>query len=236
MIVGVVRNRPAHRMAWVLLIFGVGTFAAGDITYDVLTEFLHQSNPFPSIADAFYLATYLFLAAGLVTMVRNSSASRRRHRAAARCTHHHRRTRGVVVGLPDPAIRASGGHDAVCEADLGRLPGRRHTPALRSRPSRVRRQHEKHLDSPPRNRRRRRLGSGLLLRMDPAARLVEGGRADRPRLGLVLRRLGSGSAPSVDARPHGGAATTCPAAQPGHARVVEHHGTARAGADHLARR
>jgi diguanylate cyclase (GGDEF)-like protein/PAS domain S-box-containing protein len=71
MIVGVVRNRPAHRMAWVLLIFGVGTFAAGDITYDVLTEFLHQSNPFPSIADAFYLATYLLLAAGLVTMVRS---------------------------------------------------------------------------------------------------------------------------------------------------------------------
>jgi diguanylate cyclase (GGDEF)-like protein/PAS domain S-box-containing protein len=71
MIVGVVRNRPTHRMAWVLLIFGVGTFAAGDITYDVLTEFLHQSNPFPSIADAFYLATYLLLAAGLVTMVRS---------------------------------------------------------------------------------------------------------------------------------------------------------------------
>lgn len=71
MIVGVVRNKPAHRMAWVLLILGVGTFAAGDITYDVLTEFLHQANPFPSIADAFYLATYLFLAAGLVAMVRS---------------------------------------------------------------------------------------------------------------------------------------------------------------------
>jgi diguanylate cyclase (GGDEF)-like protein/PAS domain S-box-containing protein len=71
MIVGVVRNHPGHRLAWVLLISGVGTFAAGDITYDVLTEFLHQSNPFPSIADASYLATYLFLASGLVVMVRN---------------------------------------------------------------------------------------------------------------------------------------------------------------------
>ena len=70
-VVGVVRNRPEHSMAWVLLVLGVGTFAAGDITYDVLTEFLHQSNPFPSIADAFYLATYLFLAAGLVAMVRS---------------------------------------------------------------------------------------------------------------------------------------------------------------------
>jgi diguanylate cyclase (GGDEF)-like protein/PAS domain S-box-containing protein len=71
MIVGVLRNRPAHRVAWVLLICGVATFAAGDITYDVLTEFLHQSNPFPSIADAFYLATYLLLASGLVVMVRS---------------------------------------------------------------------------------------------------------------------------------------------------------------------
>jgi len=69
-VVGVVRNQPSHRMAWVLLVFGVGTFAAGDITYDMLTEFLHQSNPFPSIADAFYLATYILLAAGLVMMVR----------------------------------------------------------------------------------------------------------------------------------------------------------------------
>jgi diguanylate cyclase (GGDEF)-like protein/PAS domain S-box-containing protein len=71
MIVGMVRNRPTHRMAWVLLICGVSTFAAGDITYDVLTEFLHQSNPFPSIADLFYLATYVLLSAGLVTMVRS---------------------------------------------------------------------------------------------------------------------------------------------------------------------
>ena len=74
-VVGVIRNRPAHRVAWLCVALAVTTFAAGDITYDVLTEFLHQSNPFPSVADAFYLATVPLLVAGLVAMVR---ARRRR--------------------------------------------------------------------------------------------------------------------------------------------------------------
>jgi diguanylate cyclase (GGDEF)-like protein/PAS domain S-box-containing protein len=69
-VVGVIRNRPAHLVTWLLIIAGVTTFALGDITYDVLTKFLHESNPFPSLADAFYLATYLLLSAGLLTMVR----------------------------------------------------------------------------------------------------------------------------------------------------------------------
>jgi diguanylate cyclase (GGDEF)-like protein/PAS domain S-box-containing protein len=43
----------------------------GDISYDVLTEFMHQRNPFPSVADVFYLATYLLLATGLILMVRS---------------------------------------------------------------------------------------------------------------------------------------------------------------------
>jgi diguanylate cyclase (GGDEF)-like protein/PAS domain S-box-containing protein len=69
-VVGIVRNQPAHRSAWVVIAMGVTTFAFGDITYDVLTEFLHQVNPFPSVADVFYLATYLGLATGLVLMIR----------------------------------------------------------------------------------------------------------------------------------------------------------------------
>src|SRR6202034_1784326 len=69
-IVGMIRNRPIHPGAWLCIVFGVTTFAVGDISYDVLTKFFHESNPFPSIADAFYLATYVFLATGLISMVR----------------------------------------------------------------------------------------------------------------------------------------------------------------------
>jgi hypothetical protein len=38
-------------------------------------QILHESNPFPSLADVFYLATYLLLSPGLIMMVR---ARRRR--------------------------------------------------------------------------------------------------------------------------------------------------------------
>jgi diguanylate cyclase (GGDEF)-like protein/PAS domain S-box-containing protein len=53
----------------------VTTFALGDISYDVLTEFMHEQNPFPSIADVFYLATYVLLATGLLLMVRSRRRS-----------------------------------------------------------------------------------------------------------------------------------------------------------------
>jgi diguanylate cyclase (GGDEF)-like protein/PAS domain S-box-containing protein len=68
---GIMRNQPVHRTAWVVVAMGVSTFALGDITYDVLTKFLHEVNPYPSIADVFYLATYLLLATGLILMIRS---------------------------------------------------------------------------------------------------------------------------------------------------------------------
>ena len=56
--VGAVKNRPRHRLAWIAIAGSLATFVSGDISYDVLTRVLHESNPFPSVADAFYLATY----------------------------------------------------------------------------------------------------------------------------------------------------------------------------------
>src|SRR5437870_2820114 len=52
-LVGVRRNRPEQPLPWYLLAGAVGTFAAGDFTYNVLTLVLHQDNPFPSVADGF---------------------------------------------------------------------------------------------------------------------------------------------------------------------------------------
>jgi diguanylate cyclase (GGDEF)-like protein/PAS domain S-box-containing protein len=69
-VVGTVKNRTPHRVPWFLIATALGTFISGDITYDVLTKYLHEVNPFPSVADAFYLVTYLFFAAGLLGLVR----------------------------------------------------------------------------------------------------------------------------------------------------------------------
>lgn len=74
-VVGVVRNQPSRRWPWFCIALAIAAFAGGDISYDILTKVLGQSNPFPSIADAFYLATGPLLVAGIVGMVR---ARRRR--------------------------------------------------------------------------------------------------------------------------------------------------------------
>jgi diguanylate cyclase (GGDEF)-like protein/PAS domain S-box-containing protein len=75
-VVGAFRNRPSRKSPWLIVALAQLAFITGDITYDVLTKFLHESNPFPSLADAFYLATYPLFAVGVFGMVR----ARRRER------------------------------------------------------------------------------------------------------------------------------------------------------------
>ena len=67
---GIVRNRPTRKLPWVLVALALATFASGDIVYDLLTHVFGQKDPFPSLADVFYLATYPLFAGGLVAMVR----------------------------------------------------------------------------------------------------------------------------------------------------------------------
>jgi diguanylate cyclase (GGDEF)-like protein/PAS domain S-box-containing protein len=76
-IIGVRRNRPQRPLAWYLLAAALTSFAAGDFTYNLLTLVLHQDNPFPSLADVFYL-TMVALAAttlGLFIRARTPSAN-----------------------------------------------------------------------------------------------------------------------------------------------------------------
>lgn len=63
-------HRPAHRWPWWVLTAGLLTFVAGDTYYNVMEAYFHASNPFPSPADACYLATYPLFAAGLSGFVR----------------------------------------------------------------------------------------------------------------------------------------------------------------------
>src|SRR6185436_14805352 len=55
-VVGMFVHRPGRRAPWLLVGASLLVFCAGDTTYNVLTEVLGQDNPFPSIADLFYLA------------------------------------------------------------------------------------------------------------------------------------------------------------------------------------
>ncbi|MCD9877710.1 aminotransferase class I/II-fold pyridoxal phosphate-dependent enzyme [Streptomyces guryensis] len=63
-------NRPAHRWPWWVLAAALLTFIAGDTYYNVVEEYFHASNPFPSPADASYLTTYPLFAIGLSGLVR----------------------------------------------------------------------------------------------------------------------------------------------------------------------
>jgi signal transduction histidine kinase len=75
-VVGVHRHQPAKRLAWYLLAAGVLTFTAGDTVYNVLTSLMGYDNPFPSLADAFYLGVYVFSITGLTLLVRARTVGR----------------------------------------------------------------------------------------------------------------------------------------------------------------
>ncbi|MFF9275501.1 EAL domain-containing protein [Streptomyces griseosporeus] len=75
-VVGVRLHRPAHRWPWYALAAGLLAFTAGDTAYNVQEVYLHTPNPFPSPADAFYLAMYPLLTAGLFGLVRYRWADR----------------------------------------------------------------------------------------------------------------------------------------------------------------
>jgi diguanylate cyclase (GGDEF)-like protein/PAS domain S-box-containing protein len=75
---GVLRHRPPHPTPWWLLAVAVTVFAVGDAVYIVLTDMLGQDNPFPSLADVFYLVMYPVAAAGLLLLVRRRTGGRDR--------------------------------------------------------------------------------------------------------------------------------------------------------------
>lgn len=55
----------AYRRPWLLIGIGVALYAVGDAVWTVIADAMGQ-NPYPSIADAFYLSEYVFLAVGIL--------------------------------------------------------------------------------------------------------------------------------------------------------------------------
>jgi diguanylate cyclase (GGDEF)-like protein/PAS domain S-box-containing protein len=75
---GVFVHKPTHRLPWVLFAIGQLFFVAGDvISYNYL-KFFGTDLPYPAISDAFYLAVYPCLVAGILLIVRRRSAGRDR--------------------------------------------------------------------------------------------------------------------------------------------------------------
>jgi diguanylate cyclase (GGDEF)-like protein len=78
MLVVIRRRRPAEGLGWYLLAAANACFVMGDGVYLVYDQVLHQAPPFPSVADAVYLAGYPFLAVGVwrVSHVRGATSAR----------------------------------------------------------------------------------------------------------------------------------------------------------------
>ncbi len=69
-VLGVRLNRPAHARFWYLLALANLSFTAGEVVQAVQLDILHLANPFPSVADGFYLAEYVLYAAGVLGFIR----------------------------------------------------------------------------------------------------------------------------------------------------------------------
>jgi hypothetical protein len=61
---GIRRNGPDPALAWYIIALGLSLF------FEVYEIFLRIPTPYPSIADALYLSSYVLTAAGLVLLIR----------------------------------------------------------------------------------------------------------------------------------------------------------------------
>ena len=72
---GIRMHRPGRKLPWFLLAAVLASFTAGDTTYNILTDFLGQQNPFPSVADVPYLLVYPMLAGALLIFIRSHAGA-----------------------------------------------------------------------------------------------------------------------------------------------------------------
>jgi diguanylate cyclase (GGDEF)-like protein len=78
LLVGIRMHRPGRPGLWLMLAAGLSCIAAGDFTYALYERVLHQSAPFPSLADALYLAGCPLIGFSLIGIVRTRTAGRDR--------------------------------------------------------------------------------------------------------------------------------------------------------------
>jgi diguanylate cyclase (GGDEF)-like protein/PAS domain S-box-containing protein len=78
LIVGARKNSKDRRLPWYLFALAQAFFVTGDVLAYNYERFFGRALPFPSIADAFYLAVAPLLVAGLLLLMRHRSEPRSR--------------------------------------------------------------------------------------------------------------------------------------------------------------
>ena len=80
-LVGTWLHRPRRVLPWLLVALGIALLAGGELTWEIYALALDR-YPFPSAADALYLAGYPCIGAGLVILARSRAGSRAHARAS----------------------------------------------------------------------------------------------------------------------------------------------------------
>lgn len=70
---------PSYRRTFVMLMIGLGLWCAAEITWAFYVQVMQVEVPFPSAADVFYLAGYIFVGYFLLTIVRRLVSANRRN-------------------------------------------------------------------------------------------------------------------------------------------------------------
>lgn len=74
-VLGVVRTRPARIRVWWALLSGMGSWVIGEACW-AWAKWVAHTQPYPSVADAFFLTGYCLLGLGLYWLVRGRQAGR----------------------------------------------------------------------------------------------------------------------------------------------------------------
>jgi hypothetical protein len=76
-LVGVRRYRPKPALPWYVLALGLALFVTADVIYyNVYGNVLGMHAPFPSVADVFYVSSYVVVAVGLALFSRRAGGRR----------------------------------------------------------------------------------------------------------------------------------------------------------------
>jgi diguanylate cyclase (GGDEF)-like protein/PAS domain S-box-containing protein len=67
-VAGVIINRPARKLPWLLVAAALASFAAGQMSF-LVAQLMGTPLPFPSYADVLYLLTYPLYAAGMLIFI-----------------------------------------------------------------------------------------------------------------------------------------------------------------------